>query len=183
MLAATAVSLLHRLVLLRPPAELFVLETIGTLPREIAWAVLAGTESWLHQVEQLVVSAGCRAVFMPVRPLTAQALAELDQRTMRTASSRIAQNLARLDPDSSTAARCEPAASMADARSASVLARVRAAREALRSIDDGVIECHQAEREVPSSLRGQREVAVAALDRLHEEYRAINGGTPELWPF
>jgi hypothetical protein len=181
MLAATAVSLLHRLVLLRPPAELFVLETIGTLPREIAWAVLAGSESWLHEVEHLVVSAGCRAVFMPVRPLTAQALAELDQRTMRTASSRIAQNLARLDPDSSTAG--EPAASMADARSASVLARVLAAREALRSVDDGVIECHQADREVPMSLRGQREVAVAALDRLHEESRAINGGTPELWPF
>jgi hypothetical protein len=182
MLAASAVSLLHRLVLSQPPAELFVLETIGTLPREIAWAVLAGREPWLNQVEQLMASAGCRAVFMPVRPLTTQALAELDQRTMRSASSRIAQNLARLDAGEPTLDRWAAIGAVADERSAAVLVRVRAAREALRSVDDGVVECHRTNRPVPRSLRREREIAVAALDREHEEYCAINGERPELWP-
>ncbi|MCW2524647.1 MAG: hypothetical protein JWO63_2982, partial [Frankiales bacterium] len=171
---------LHRLALLGASTQLFVVETMGARPRAIVWAVLAGSLSWLTEIEQLVASSGCKAVFMPIRPLTLQAWAELDERTLRNATSRLAQQLASVGEGERIGA---AHADGLDQARAAIMRRAQSARALLGELDDAVLDCHRLERLVPSSLLAQRAAAVRALERLDEEYCSTNGGVPEIWPF
>jgi hypothetical protein len=183
--AAADVSLLHRLAVLDGRAQLFVLETIGSRPRESVWTVLAGAASDLMEVEQLVTAVGSQIVFMPLWPFSWQTQVELDRRTMRQSIARASDRLASVSESERIAALTHSAlrCHAVDRDRSAVIARVSVAQKHLEQLDDVVLDCKLAGKPLPLGLRQGRAEAVTALALLHDRYCQVNGGVPEVWPF
>jgi hypothetical protein len=179
-LAATDVSLLHRLVVLDASAQLFVLETMGSKPRAVVWAVLAGAATELAELEHLMTAVGSKIAFMPLAPFTRQSQAELDQRTMRNSISRASQRLASVSEGERITSSCRRAA---DRDRSAVIGRVSAVRQQLERLDDVVLGCHLAREPLPPRFSRDRAAIVRTLTLLHEQYCDVNGGVPDVWPF